>query len=199
MFMNAEITEEQNWYSIDGTCGGTHVPADVVGTLEGLANIGDEITDDPPEFPASLRALADYYEGEIQSVELIKGFGARLSASGYLDCTDWMVCDTVDEAKEALSDQYDLCRQCLHPVAVDDDWKCPEGCDQIKEEAELQRVLARIALADHDKSCPHQYAPINECPCYNPADWAAAALGVRSYTECSENEKSKLKAIVGDS
>ena len=37
---------------------------------------------------------------------VIWGYGARLSAPGYLDCTDWAVFDTEDEAVEYLAEEY---------------------------------------------------------------------------------------------
>ena len=34
------------------------------------------------------------------------GYGARLSAPGYLDCTEWAVFETEDEAREYLEEMY---------------------------------------------------------------------------------------------
>jgi len=52
--------------------------------------------------------LEDYVDGKyIEHWEII-GWGARLSAPGYLDCTDWSVFDTEREAKEYLRDTYDV-------------------------------------------------------------------------------------------
>ena len=39
-------------------------------------------------------------------VEVIVGYGARLSAPGYMDCTEWSVFDTVSEAEQYLVDTY---------------------------------------------------------------------------------------------
>jgi hypothetical protein len=35
-------------------------------------------------------------------------FGARLSAPGYLDCTDWLVYETAEEANAALDELSDI-------------------------------------------------------------------------------------------
>ena len=35
-----------------------------------------------------------------------QGFGVRLSANGYMDCTDWIVCDTELECFEELLEMY---------------------------------------------------------------------------------------------
>ena len=46
-----------------------------------------------------------------------KGWGARLSAPGYLDCTDWVgPFPTENEALKALAQQYDLCPHCLDDI-----------------------------------------------------------------------------------
>ena len=34
------------------------------------------------------------------------GYGARLSAPGYMDCTDWVVFDTEQEAIDYLAETY---------------------------------------------------------------------------------------------
>jgi len=41
-----------------------------------------------------------------KSWENIKGYGARLSAPGYLDCTPFVVFDTQEEAEQYLTDEY---------------------------------------------------------------------------------------------
>lgn len=55
-------------------------------------------------------ALLDYLEGTPDDpdglCEVSTGYIARLSAPGYLDCTDWSVFDTEDEAREYLRDTY---------------------------------------------------------------------------------------------
>jgi hypothetical protein len=55
---------------------------------------------------ATIEKIRPYVEGKPQSWENIKGYGARLSAPGYLDCTEWTVFDTEDEAREYLEEMY---------------------------------------------------------------------------------------------
>ena len=50
--------------------------------------------------------IRDYCEGTPQSWENIQGYGARLSAPGYMDCTEWCVFDSVEEAEEYLTETY---------------------------------------------------------------------------------------------
>lgn len=68
----------------------------------------------------------DHCGGEYLGHELIYGWGARLSAPGYMDCTDWCVFDTEDEAREYLRETYDAqFEECgkakVLPVGADDD------------------------------------------------------------------------------
>jgi len=90
------------WLEIDGDCGTTYLPMDVspmtVDDLTRAAEEGDVTAYAP---------LLDYYEGSrIYSVEVIRGYGARLSAPGYLDATEWTVFDTLSEAEEHLKEMY---------------------------------------------------------------------------------------------
>lgn len=58
----------------------------------------------------------------------VEGWGARLSAPGYLDCTEWLVCDTEAEARDELVTLYDLCPHCL----AQDDCGCDSGMAQME-------------------------------------------------------------------
>jgi len=46
--------------------------------------------------------------GEVAEVEVIIGIGARLSAPGFMDCTDWCVFDTLPEARQYIIDTYEV-------------------------------------------------------------------------------------------
>ena len=99
-FMEQQVTRKIQWLQIDGNQGTTFVAAEDV-TDSGL-KIG-ESTDDEE----TLDLYSDYYEGsEIQTVGLIEGYGARLSAPGYMDCTEWSVFKTEAEAQEYLNENY---------------------------------------------------------------------------------------------
>lgn len=97
-FMQPEVTDKQTWITIDGTCGMMSLPIDALAQNRAEFLLLDE--------EAQLETLRAYYEGDPQSFEIVKGFGARLSAPGYLDCTDWCVFDTEDEAKQYLTETY---------------------------------------------------------------------------------------------
>lgn len=85
------------WYEIDGPCGTEWVPADVAGDV-------DVSGFDRGPIPA---ALADYCENKTaHSIRKTTGYGARLSAPGYLDCTEWSVFETEAAAQEYLDEMY---------------------------------------------------------------------------------------------
>lgn len=88
-FMQPEI-RVADFFEVETRDGTYFVPADEVGRGE-LTSIFDCV----------------------KSAELIRqGVGARLSAPGYLDCTDWCVFETEEEAKRYLCETYDLCERC---------------------------------------------------------------------------------------
>jgi len=82
--------EQGFWYEIETSCGGVAIPADLVGN-----------SPSPADFH-------DYIEGEYASHEKVEGVGARLSAPGYMDCTEWAVFGSLDEAKQHIEDTYEV-------------------------------------------------------------------------------------------
>lgn len=87
-FMKPQIVQD-DWMQIDTSEGSFCLPTYALG-------------DNP-----SAETIQDHCGGEYFGHETISGWGARLSAPGYLDCTDWCVFDTEEEAKEYLREQYD--------------------------------------------------------------------------------------------
>lgn len=93
--MDWQITEG-SYYVVDTEFGGETVPMELVGYIH-------------PELMNSLHAkgrILPFIEAAcsdgIHTIELVEGFGARLSMPGHLDCTPWMVFDTYHEAQEYL-------------------------------------------------------------------------------------------------
>ena len=110
-FLQPEITEKQSGWQVEtrdaGTC---YLPGDVVSVPDWLV-IGKPIDADAGTktetdlFANLVRELGDYVEGRrIESIEVCRGYFARLSASGYLDCTDWCCYSTMREARAALKE-----------------------------------------------------------------------------------------------
>lgn len=98
------------WYVVETRNGTEVIPADVVGAL-GLDTNEEKHIDgcEPEEWAKITAALADYCEGgskRIESVELVEKWGARYSAPGYMDCTDWVLADTKEEAERECKEMY---------------------------------------------------------------------------------------------
>lgn len=97
-FMQREITGRITWIEIDGTHGTTWIPGDMFN----LEAVKKELEKDEPD----LSIFQDYYEGEIWEAYVIEGFGCRLSAPGYMDCTKWTVFQTEAACVEYLDEYY---------------------------------------------------------------------------------------------
>lgn len=88
-FMNYEITGKQPWWQVeDGST--SFYPCEFF-TKKEIAEMHD-------------LDLAD--EDDAEKVAQIDGYGARLSASGYLDCTEWGVYESRAAARAALDEMY---------------------------------------------------------------------------------------------
>lgn len=97
-FMVPDVYQADVW-QIETSEGTELVPADV-----------PDCTDD--DAPEDIRAaLADYVSGKIRDDEdpalLHNMWLARLSAPGYLDCTDWTIHPTREKAEAYLVETYD--------------------------------------------------------------------------------------------
>lgn len=84
-FMQKQITYRRDWWEVDGTSG-----------IEFF---------DCADFTKE-QAKENYSGLKVWTVEKTTGYGARLSAPGYLDCTEWSVFETEKEAAEYLLDMY---------------------------------------------------------------------------------------------
>lgn len=111
-FMRREIVKG-SWLLIDGPRGIDCVPADLCSraVLDSFGHTHAEwtVTPDSEGFDKLAALVSNYTENredEINSIEMKRGFGARLSAPGYLDCTPWAVFATESEAEEYLAEMY---------------------------------------------------------------------------------------------
>lgn len=82
------------YFAIETSYGTEIVPADVIGRTCGTA----------------AEAFQNYVEGTIEDtddcVECQEGWLARMSAEGYMDCTDWTAHASEQEAVDYLVDMY---------------------------------------------------------------------------------------------
>lgn len=105
-FMQKQI-EYGEWVQVDGPCGLDSIPADIVNIDRLRELLAVDRDDDESSKDEAFSLVSDYTENRrADSIEIVTGYGARMSAPGYLDCTEWAVFDTADEADEYLNDYY---------------------------------------------------------------------------------------------
>ena len=124
-FMQPEI-EFGVWIEVDGCNGTDWIPPGLT-VLPDESDFLDEDDDfdDDAYLAACHDAVRDYIGSrEVYSVTERKGYGVRLSAPGYLDCTEWSVFDSEAECKDHLAEFWEVCADCGEPNGCDD-----EGCD----------------------------------------------------------------------
>lgn len=109
LFMKPDIRGPQTWFEIDGDQGIVAVPIDLVGPvdLKECQTHIDKYETVPPEFK-------DYYSGQrCWSIERKDdAWGARMSAPGYMDCTEWSVFDSESGAKAYIWIEQQVCPEC---------------------------------------------------------------------------------------
>ena len=87
-FMQPQIREGK-WCEIDTDTGTWWVPK-------------EDVTNESPEALIWFTQAIHYHEHRF-----IEGFGARLSAPGFLDCTEWTVFETEEEAQTWMEELTD--------------------------------------------------------------------------------------------
>lgn len=97
-----------SWLRVDTREGTDFIEADSLYRI--LQSLGVEegvVYDvDSPQWDHVLPRIREFFMDDPYSVELVDGWGARMSAPGYMDCTDWCVFPTKEEAEEYLKDYY---------------------------------------------------------------------------------------------
>ena len=111
-FMTPQYIEESNWIELETSEGTYYLPASEVGTpsawnysrLEkGEGICFDNVATFYADFvPAGFDSILS-----IESIANLR-FGARLSASGYMDCTEWSAFETMEAARQYIEDTYEV-------------------------------------------------------------------------------------------
>lgn len=94
-FMRHQIVQEHFYRISTDQCEEYLIPESVCGSNQ---------------VPDNLEEFEEYTEGgEVIEVESVFGYFCRLSAPGYMDCTDWIgPFDTEADAEAELAKDYDL-------------------------------------------------------------------------------------------
>lgn len=104
-FMEPDV-EEGEWVIVDGDAGTEAMPAEYI-NLEDVEELNQKLESGERSVSVEGTSLRDFMEGnEVYAVEVKHGFGARLSAPGYLDATEWTVFDSEQEAIDYLEEMY---------------------------------------------------------------------------------------------
>jgi hypothetical protein len=104
-FMQRQITGLQNWLRVETAHGTEFVDSASLCLFVRNSDCPSQpLTKD--ETFNTVTKIQSYTDGEPQSWANIKGYGARLSAPGYLDCTEWTVFDTKEDAEKYLEENY---------------------------------------------------------------------------------------------
>ncbi len=106
--------DRTDWIEVEGRQGTYVIPADIVG-LTSKDFDDDQVShndDDLQKYTALVDIVEDYQENSADQIETISfirnKIGVRLSASGYMDCTDWSIFDTENAARDFVSDFYEV-------------------------------------------------------------------------------------------
>jgi len=97
-----------DWFAIEGPMGNEWVPADIVnGNVEERFNpyaSGEGYVNAAIPIPDQLQPYCENREAWV--IAKVRGWGARLSAPGYMDCTEWVVFDSEQEARDYLKETF---------------------------------------------------------------------------------------------
>lgn len=106
-FMQPHI-EQSDYLRVTTNAGDEIVPADLVRVSFAIDyRAGGYFSEDNEFHSALARAIAPYCEGsDIGEIWPMRGFLARMSAPGYMDCTDWSAHATEEEARAYLAEMY---------------------------------------------------------------------------------------------
>jgi hypothetical protein len=91
-FLKPEIFED-SYFEVETNTGTEIVPCSVCGVYVGV----------------NPYKLKDYLSGQPYDDDYVRpkhGWVARMSAPGYLDCTDWVAFNSKEDAEDYLDDQY---------------------------------------------------------------------------------------------
>jgi hypothetical protein len=90
-FMQKQVVYDR-WFEVETHNGTQYIPQEFVGmTLN-------------PDYSELVEFLDVTNADDIYSCRVVDGYGARLSAPGYLDCTEWTVFETKEDALSFLDE-----------------------------------------------------------------------------------------------
>lgn len=102
--MNAQMTDKIEWVVVDTNEGVWFIPNDEVGLTKDDLDVLERDFEDSDTIPVEVR---DFVGGRrlMEPITIIEGWGVRSHMPGYMDCTEWTVYDTLEEAEEAFENE----------------------------------------------------------------------------------------------
>jgi hypothetical protein len=94
------------WVIIDGDAGTECIPGKLF--EDGYVKLVQSELEDKYKILSMTTEFEDYIDSYyIYSIEVMVGYGARLSMPGFLDCTNWTFHDSETEAMLYLEEMYE--------------------------------------------------------------------------------------------
>lgn len=110
-FMQAQV-EAGVWVKVETKNGTDVIRGDLVippmMQLDTWYEVGEEGTEGVNTFASNIAQYTNSNIEDIYEVCITKGWGVRLSAPGYMDCTEWSVFSTEKQARDYLAEAYDI-------------------------------------------------------------------------------------------
>jgi len=105
--MKIETTPRQTWLRVETRDGGiTWLPVAELGLyVRDSEQRTQPLTDE--EFSSISALLCTYLDELPTEWENVKGYGFRLSAPGYLDCTEWEVFEHKDQLEQRVAQEVE--------------------------------------------------------------------------------------------
>jgi hypothetical protein len=157
-FMQPQVVGPQKWWRFDTAAGVQEFPGELLKQPAG----------DPLNDKDFLEAALQYLEHtfkveEITEVEVVEGYGARMSAPGYMDCTEWSVFDTEEEAREYLVEEEGICPVCYkNDMQEDSKGRLCVHCVQSISNEGLEEALREVVKDEDLLSVPGVYEIVRE-------------------------------------
>ncbi len=111
-FMEAEMTDKQPWYEVDGPYGTEWVPEWLVGKVD-LPAAYEHRPDGYRVLPTALVPFCenDRVYNRPDALRRVIGYGVRWSAPGYMDSTGWTVFTNNRAAERYIRQEEAECRE----------------------------------------------------------------------------------------
>lgn len=150
--MEPQITHRQQWIEVETSDGITWIEHSLVGYVRDSEQQTHQLTDKERE--TIISKLSQYCDGTVQQWKTIFGYGARFSAPGYLDCTEWTVFETLQAAEEFIAAESE-----------DDESDEEEAFQYMSDHGiEIELTMDQAESASHQGKCDDDVLALSKVP-----------------------------------